>query len=128
MVDDEPETLRALELLLNAWGYDVRTASDGRDALGRVSSRRVDLVLTDLSMPVMDGVDLCLGLKKMPAARDIPIIVTSALQRLPSPLEGLVNAFMRKPLDVERLREALATHGPHSQQNLQLTETDESEA
>ena len=99
---------------MNAWDYDVRTASDGREALGRVSSRRVDLVLTDLSMPVMDGVDLCLRLKTMPAARNVPIIVTSAVQGLPSALEGLVNAFMRKPLDVERLRDALATHGRHA--------------
>jgi CheY-like chemotaxis protein len=112
VVDDDADSLYIMELLFNRLGFAVTTASNGREALGRVSSYPIDLLLTDLSMPVMDGVELCRRLKASPSSRHIPIIVTSALPQLPPALEGVVSAYLRKPIDFERLREALAAHLP----------------
>jgi CheY-like chemotaxis protein len=110
VVDDEPDTRQSLELLLRSWGLDVVTASNGVEALGLLSACPVDVVLTDLSMPEMDGQELVRRMKTDPDLGQIPIIAASALPQLPSALEGFVEAFLRKPLDFERLRAALAPH------------------
>jgi CheY-like chemotaxis protein len=61
-------------------------------------------------MPIMDGVELCQKLRAAPPSRHIPIIAASALPQLPAALDGLVDAFLRKPLDFDRLRATIEAH------------------
>jgi len=74
VVDDEPQILRVLRHILSAHGYSVRSAQDGDDALDVFREWQPDLVLTDLQMPNMNGLELCRRLRE---SSDIPIVVLS---------------------------------------------------
>ena len=74
VVDDEPQITRVLRTTLTGQGYEVRIASDGEMALEIMKDWSPDLVITDLSMPNMDGLELC---QRIRAMSEIPIIVLS---------------------------------------------------
>jgi len=65
VVDDEPQILRVLSRILASEGYEIRVASDGDEALAVFSDWAPDLVITDLVMPKIDGLDLCERLRQM---------------------------------------------------------------
>jgi two-component system KDP operon response regulator KdpE len=75
VVDDEPQITRVLRTSLFTHGYDVRTAADGDSALETFGDWHPDLVVTDLAMPGMDGLELC---RRLRAVSQVPIIVLSA--------------------------------------------------
>lgn len=74
VVDDEPQITRVLKTTLSSLGYGTRIASDGREALQLMKSWSPDLLITDLRMPVMDGLELC---RQVRASSQMPIIVLS---------------------------------------------------
>jgi len=74
VVDDEPQITRVLKTTLSSQGYGIRTASDGEEALQAMSEWPPDLIVTDLRMPNMDGLDLCREVRK---TSQVPIIVLS---------------------------------------------------
>lgn len=74
VVDDEIEIMRALQRSLTSHGYDVFTASNGETALDEVTAHRPDLVLLDLGLPGMSGLEVC---KRIRAQSNLPIIVLS---------------------------------------------------
>ncbi len=74
VVDDEPQITRVLRHSLTAHRYDVRTAADGLAALDTFRDWHPDLIITDLQMPEMDGIELCREVRK---ASMLPIIVLS---------------------------------------------------
>ena len=74
VVDDEPQITRVLKTVLNSQGYDVRTAADGESALAGFKEWSPELVITDLYMPHMDGVELCRRIREVSS---VPIIVLS---------------------------------------------------
>ena len=74
VVDDEPQITRVLRTTLTAKGYEIRVANDGEMALEIMKDWSPNLVITDLAMPNMDGVQLC---KRIRAMSEIPIIVLS---------------------------------------------------
>jgi CheY-like chemotaxis protein len=112
VVDDEPDTLDMLQSLLSRWGYDVATARNGVEALMRTMKAAPNLLLTDLSMPQMDGVELCRRFKSQRNLRPIPVLVVTGLPDLPIALQGVVDAFFPKPLDCYRLLSALEFYLP----------------
>jgi CheY-like chemotaxis protein len=77
VVDDEPDSLETLRLLLTEEGFDVRVAANGTEALQRVGERRPDLLVVDIMMPLMTGLDLCRHLRAQAETRDIPCIAYS---------------------------------------------------
>ena len=81
VADDEPSILLSLQFLLQKAGYQVRTASDGEEALKAVEAAAPDLILLDAMMPKRDGYDVCQSLRADPAYRDIPIIMLTAKGR-----------------------------------------------
>lgn len=78
LVDDSPANLRLLMDLIEGHNYDVRVANSGERALAAVRSSRPDLIMLDISMPEMDGYEVCRLLKADVATADIPIIFVSA--------------------------------------------------
>ena len=79
IVDDRPNNLKLLSKILSNYQYKVRCAVNGEMALQAVKIKAPDLILLDISMPVMDGYQVCLELKKDPQIGQIPVIFISAL-------------------------------------------------
>lgn len=78
VVDDEPDALELIEYNLRNAGYDVTRASDGVEALRKVRTTRPDLVILDLMLPEMDGMEVCKTLRRDAQTAAIPIIMLTA--------------------------------------------------
>ncbi len=103
IVDDEPQLLRALGINLRARRYEVDTAADGATALMMASRRPPDLVLLDLGLPDMDGVDVVHGLRGWTSA---PIIVLSAREAQADKVAALdagADDYVTKPFGMDEL-------------------------
>ena len=77
-VDDSPTVRQVLQLSLEEAGYKVVPASDGEDALRKLANDRVDLIVTDLEMPRMDGINLIQNVRSQPGNRFLPIIMLTS--------------------------------------------------
>ncbi len=103
VVDDEPQLIRALRITLTARGYQVRTAVDGRHALADAASHPPEVVILDLGLPDMDGVDVIRGLRGWTSA---PIIVLSGRTSSADKVEALdagADDYVTKPFGVDEL-------------------------
>ena len=79
VVDDDPRLLHIVSLYLGIEGYEVIQASNGEDGLRAVSETPPDLVIMDIMMPGMDGVEACRRIRENPASQAIPVLMFSAL-------------------------------------------------
>ncbi len=102
IVDDEFGLAEMLREMLREYGYDVTLAINGRLALDILRERRVDLLITDLMMPVMDGSELAAAIRASEALRDMPIILMTSLPSVPT-RTGLYDAVLRKPFTPQLL-------------------------
>src|SRR5258705_10111158 len=103
VVDDEPQLTRVLRTGLKSHGYDVRTAADGLSGLETFNDWHPDLVITDLAMPNMNGLELC---RKIRAVSPAPIIVLSAKGEEKTKVEALdigADDFVTKPFGIDEL-------------------------
>ena len=103
VVDDEPQITRVLRTVLSSQGYQVRTAAEGEAALSSFAEFRPELVITDLYMPHMDGVELC---KRIRAMSQVPIIVLSVKGEERTKVEALdsgADDYVTKPFGIEEL-------------------------
>jgi two-component system phosphate regulon response regulator PhoB len=78
IVDDEPDTLELIKTNLSKAGFSVTTAEDGEKALSKARATMPDLVLLDLMLPEVDGLEVCKTLKRDEATKNIPIIMVTA--------------------------------------------------
>ena len=106
VADDEPVNLALIKRRLEWEDYRVVTAENGGQAVA--TARRVlpDLVILDVMMPILDGLDACRLLKEDPSTRDIPVIFLSALDDTDTKVNGLAlgaNDYISKPFRVEEL-------------------------
>jgi CheY-like chemotaxis protein len=99
VVDDEPDLRFLLRRIFEAAGHEVSEAGNGADALKSVRRTRPDLVVTDMMMPVMDGVELIRRLRGDPTMRDIPIVAVSGHDHL----AGTADAVVSKPFHAHAL-------------------------
>ena len=102
IVDDEPSNLKLMHTLLKAEGYGSLRAVCGADALALAATHHPDLILLDIMMPEMDGYEVARQLKANPHTRNIPIIMTTALDDRASRLKALemgAEEFLTKPVD-----------------------------
>jgi len=111
IVDDNPVNIDFLVELLKE--YDARTVLDGHSALEAVAEERPDLILLDITMPGMDGFEVCKKLKSSPKTRNIPVVFLTASQDT----ESIVHAFkiggsdyISKPYNTEEVLARLQTH------------------
>jgi two-component system, OmpR family, KDP operon response regulator KdpE len=103
VVDDEPQLTRVLRTGLKSRGYDVRTAADGLSGFETFTDWHPDLVITDLAMPVMDGLELC---RRVRAVSPVPIIVLSAKGEEKTKVEALdlgADDYVTKPFGIDEL-------------------------
>ncbi|HSM40696.1 MAG TPA: PleD family two-component system response regulator, partial [Afifellaceae bacterium] len=101
VVDDVLANVRLLEVRLKAEYFDVKTALNGQDALDIAIRDRVDLVLLDVMMPGMDGLEVCRRLKDMPETAHIPVVMVTALDGAQDRIKGLeagADDFLTKPV------------------------------
>lgn len=78
VVDDDPQVFKIVSRLLNAELYEVFTATQGREALDLISEIKPDMLLLDLMMPEMSGVQVCEKIKKNPETKNIVVFILSA--------------------------------------------------
>jgi two-component system cell cycle response regulator len=100
VVDDLPSNLRLLEARLSAEYFDVVTATNGAEALASCERAECDLVLLDVMMPEMDGLEVCRRLKANPVTQHIPVVMVTALDQTTDRLAGLeagADDFLTKP-------------------------------
>ncbi len=103
LVDDEPQITRVLRTSLSSNGYDVRTAADGQAGLRSAREWQPDLVISDIAMPNMDGIELC---RQLRAESGVPIIVLSVKGAEKTKVEALdagADDYVTKPVGMEEL-------------------------
>jgi two-component system KDP operon response regulator KdpE len=103
VVDDEPQITRVLRTSLAGSGYEVRTADDGHAGLRVAREWQPDLVITDISMPNMNGIELC---RELRAESTLPIIVLSVKGEEKTKVEALdagADDYVTKPVGMEEL-------------------------
>jgi len=107
IVEDNPMNMELTLDLLEFYGYDVIQAEDGIKALERLAESKFDLILLDMQLPKMDGLEVLERIKKNPATADIPVIAVTA-----HAMKGSEEYFMEmgcvdyvsKPIDIHRFR------------------------
>ena len=103
VVDDEPQITRVLRTVLTSQGYQVNTVPDGQSALASLIAWRPNLVLTDLAMPHMDGIELC---RRIRAVSTVPIVVLSVKGAERAKVEALdagADDYLTKPFGTDEL-------------------------
>lgn len=111
IVDDEQDIIRLLSFALQAEGYQVITALNGLDALKYVQQERPDIVVLDVMMPGMDGIEVCAELRSKPETAGLPIIMLSALGQVADRVRGLragADDYVPKPVNLEELSARIA--------------------
>ena len=106
VVDDEPDIVKLITLKLVNEGFKVFGANDGQEALKKVAEEKPDLIILDISMPKMDGWEVCEKLKAQPESKDIPIIMLTALGYIAEEFKGLQMGairYIKKPFDADDL-------------------------
>jgi two-component system KDP operon response regulator KdpE len=128
VVDDESQITRVLRTTLSAQGYEIRVANDGETALEMARDFAPDLVITDLAMPNMNGIELCRNLRRV---SQVPILVLSVRGEERSKVEALdsgADDYITKPFStgelLARVRAALRRSPPTSEPKTRIEEGD----
>jgi two-component system chemotaxis response regulator CheY len=104
--DDSASVRQMVSFTLKQSGYDVIEAVDGQDALNKLQTTRVDMLITDLNMPNLDGIGLIRGARAIPACKFIPIIMLSTESQDSKKQEGKAagaTGWIVKPFKPEQL-------------------------
>jgi len=108
IVDDAPNIVLSLEFLMKQEGYEVRSVTNGEDALSAMKKKRPDLVLLDIMMPQQDGYEVCQAIRANPDWKDVRIIMLTAKGRDVEREKGLAlgaNDYITKPFSTRELVE-----------------------
>jgi len=111
IVEDNPQSMRLMEMLLRSKGYTLFKAMDGEEALNMVARERPDLVMMDIQLPKMNGLEVTRRLREDPAFSHTPIIAVTAYsmkgdrERV---LEAGCDAYLSKPINTRELPRMVA--------------------
>ncbi len=119
VVDDEPDVVDLVKLVLESDGFDVVTAYSGKEALEKIGKEMPDLVLLDIMMPQMDGWEVYSRIRANPKTKDIPVAMLTAKSQSIDKMIGLhvvkVDDYITKPFGrselLERVKKILAEKG-----------------
>jgi two-component system chemotaxis response regulator CheY len=106
-VDDSATVRKFVSVSLSMQGFTVVTASDGMDALEKLPQQPVDLLITDLNMPNMDGFELIKALRENPQYKDLPVVILTSLADQASKETGAqlgVGSYLVKPFSLEKIQ------------------------
>ncbi|HSR29642.1 MAG TPA: response regulator [Anaerolineae bacterium] len=112
IADDRPDSVKLVRDLLLMEGYQIVTAYNGQEALDSIHRHLPDLVLLDLSMPVMNGYEVCQRLKSNPLTADIPVLMLTAWAETEHRVRGLelgAEDYLAKPFDQRELLARIQT-------------------
>lgn len=111
VVDDNPSNTKLMTFVLGARGWDVRSAADATEAMEMVASFHPELIVMDIQLPIVDGLELTRRLKADPATRDIIVVAATAYamkgdeQRA---IDAGCDGYVTKPINTRTLPEAIA--------------------
>ena len=106
VVDDSASIRMVVGIALRSAGYEVIEAQDGKDALGKLTGQKVHLIISDVNMPVMDGITFVKNVKLMPSYRFTPIIMLTTESDESKKREGQAagaKAWVVKPFKPEQM-------------------------
>src|SRR3989441_3038904 len=112
IVDDEPFNVDYLEQELEDLGYQTVSAANGQEALQKVATEALDLILLDVMMPIMDGFTVCRILKENEETRLIPVVIMTALNAVEDRIKGIeagADDFLTKPVNERELLARIRT-------------------
>jgi CheY-like chemotaxis protein len=101
VVDDDASTRTLLELILSSGGHEVTLLNDGREALAYLKTNTPELIVIDVNMPVLDGIEVCSRIKKLPRFKDVPVIVLTSMndaQTRVRAIDAAASEIVYKPL------------------------------
>ena len=110
VVDDSASMRNVLGIALRGAGYDVLQSIDGVDALAKLKGQKVNLIITDVNMPNMDGISFLKAVKQMPACKFTPVIMLTTVSSEDSKAEGRAagaKAWVSNPFQPEQLVDAV---------------------
>ena len=109
IVEDYEDTRQFMKFLLEGYGYEVLEAADGSEAVEALKCNCPDLILMDISMPVMDGIAATKAIRNFKAGAEIPIIAVTAHSREleQKVLDAGCNELIEKPIDFEAFETVL---------------------
>jgi two-component system cell cycle response regulator DivK len=113
IVDDNPANLKLTSILLRTHGYDARTAPDAEQAIKGLETFRPALILMDIQLPGMDGLELTRRLKASPQTRDIVIIALTAYAMKGDEERARAagcDGYIAKPIDIHSLPGVISQH------------------
>jgi len=105
-VDDSASVRQMVSFTLQKAGYEVAEAVDGRDGLGKAAGGKFDLIITDLNMPNVDGIQLISSVRKLPGYSFVPILMLSTESQAEKKDEGRkagATGWIVKPFNAEQL-------------------------
>jgi DNA-binding response OmpR family regulator len=106
IVDDDPHTLEILSRWLAREGYTTVRADSGITCLEKLGSEKIDVIVLDVMMPEMDGLQVCERLRAHPSWRDIPVILLTAKDDIETRARGMtlgVSEYLTKPVNKHEL-------------------------
>lgn len=107
VADDSPTIRKFVSVSLSMQGFEVISASDGMEALEKLPTKKVDLIITDLNMPNLDGFELIKSVRSNDQYKDIPIIILSSLSGSAEIERGMksgADSYVVKPFDPRRIQ------------------------
>ncbi|MBA2123941.1 hypothetical protein B9J78_03265 [bacterium Unc6] len=100
IIDDEESTREIISIILKKEGHEISTAVDGKQGLMLAQNEKPDIILLDIRMPVMDGIEVLKALKGSDATSPIPVVMITALpQERERAIENGCDEFLTKPID-----------------------------
>ncbi len=118
IVDDNPTNLKLVSFVVKAHGYEVTTAADAAAAVASIHSHRPTVILMDLQLPGIDGLELTRRLKADPATRQIPVVAVTAYAMKGDHEKALAagcDDYVTKPIDTRTLPAVIARHVARSE-------------
>ena len=106
VVDDKPQNIELIEAYLSPEGYEIVKASNGREAMGKLSSEQIDMVLLDVIMPGMNGYEVCRRIKANPKTAALPVLLLTSLHQRENMVDGMnagADDFITKPIEKDDL-------------------------
>jgi two-component system chemotaxis response regulator CheY len=113
VVDDSPTIRKFVSISLTMRGFDVVVCADGMEAIEKLPDRKIDLVITDLNMPNLDGYELIKAIRNNEEYKETPIIILSSLagsEEIDRGLECGANSYLVKPFDPKKIQYEVAKY------------------